>query len=72
MVPSLVVGLKLFADREQYIYVIDQGLYCEQSLFSQSSLSSAGLERGLSCLPAAYPRLLVFQFRSLRAISSLA
>ena len=45
VVPSLVVGLKLFADHEQYIYVIDQGLYCEQSLFSQSSLSSAGLER---------------------------
>ena len=82
VVPSLVVGLKLFADREQYIYVIDQGLYCEQSLFSQSSLSSAGLERAkwprgklerrLSCLPPASPRLLVFQFRSLRVISSLA
>ena len=47
----------------------------EQSLFSQSSLSSAGLERAKwprGKLERVSARLLVFFFRSLRWISSLA
>ena len=53
-----------------FLFFVD----CEQSLFSQSSLSSAGLERakrprGKLELPLGF---LFFFFRSLRSISLLA
>ena len=54
--------------------ILKNSLDCEQSLFSQSSLSSAGLERAnwpRGKLESS-PRLLVFYFRPLRSISSLA
>ena len=62
--------------RGKYITIVseDSKLDCKQSLFSQSSLSSAGLERakwprGKLERGASSPRLLVFYFLS---ISSLA
>ena len=45
---------------------------CEQSLFSQSSLSSAGLDRVKRPRGKAFPWLLSFYFRPLRSISWLA